>query len=97
MENDPTDLEKIFNERSNALISVSSTKLVEDSTNSNYKEKKPRKANKKTTQLAFDFAILRMLELETSMKLKNSLRNCSKHEQEFDRDCFDCSLINIIP
>lgn len=93
-ENDPTDFEKIFNERSNALVSVSSSKLTDDSTS--LTDKKPRKANKKTTQLAFDFAFLRLLELEMTIKLKNNLQNCSKHGQESDRGCFDCSLINII-
>lgn len=89
-ENDPTDLEKIFNERSNALKSVSSTKL-------DPYERKPRKSKKRTAQLAFDFALLRVLELEASKKLKSKLGKCHLHRNEISRECFDCSLINIIP
>lgn len=93
-ENDPTDLEKIFNERSNALISVSSSKLDPKKS----LERKPRKTKKRTTQLAFDFALLRFLELETSKKLKTKMKNCCpQHLKEISKECFDCSLINIIP
>ena len=93
-ENDPTDLEKIFNERSNALISVSSSKLDPKKS----QERKPRKTKKRTTQLAFDFALLRFLELETSKKLKTKMKNCCpRHLTEISKECFDCSLINIIP
>jgi hypothetical protein len=92
-ENDPTALEKIFNERSNALISVSSSKLDPKS----LIERKPRKTKKRTTQLAFDFAVLRILELETSRKLKNKVNICCpRHSKEISKECFDCSLINII-
>lgn len=91
-ENDPTDLEKIFNERSNALISVSSSTKRNPS-----KERKPRKTKKRTTQLAFDFAVLRVLELETSKKLKSKVKiSCPLHSREISKECFDCSLINII-
>ena len=60
--------------------------------------KKPRKQNKKNTQLSFDLACLGILERETSNRLKMKLdMKCLQHFNEIDRECFECSLINIIP
>lgn len=91
----PSNLERIINERTNILFSASSRNfdLVLKST----KEKKPRKVQRKQAQLKFDLAILRLIELEMSEKLRNSMPDCSVHYEETNKDCFECSLINIIP
>ena len=54
---------------------------------------------KKDIQLNFDLALLRLFELEHSHEilLKTKVRNCSNHSSEINRNCFECSLINIIP
>lgn len=95
IENDPTDLEKIFNERSTALVSVSSSN--QRNSNSSESEKKPRKTNKRSIQLTFDSVLLKILEMETSNRAKKvKILNCPKHQDDFSKECFDCSLINIV-
>jgi hypothetical protein len=98
---DPSDLEKIFNERSNALVSVSTNLSSSEKlrNNESSSEKKTRRTKKKDIQLNFDLALLRLFELEHSHEilLKTNIRNCSNHSGEINRNCFDCSLINIIP
>lgn len=49
------------------------------------------------TQLQFDLTVLRLFELEMSAKLKKSIKICPEHEEDVNRNCFECSLINIIP
>ena len=100
-QNDPTDLDRLFKDISSALVSVGPNKNAVDASVKNYlieKEKKQRKANRKTTQLAFDFAILRLLEREKSKNIRNTIQlHCIDHPDGIERNCFDCSLINIIP
>lgn len=105
-EDDPSTasrFEQIFNERSNILVSVSKSKEGDEPENSESNNnpsnpKKPRKQNKKCTQLNFDLACLGILEREVSNRLKMKLNmKCTDHFDEIDRDCFECSLINIIP
>lgn len=110
MEDLNVDLEKIFNERTSVLTQKlepnekSETEQKSQSTQENDDvdgEDRPKQRKKKSvyklrgaafTQI-FDGYLLRILEKELPKPELTPI--CPEHTKEAQRDCFECSLINL--
>jgi hypothetical protein len=98
------DLEKILNERTSALTKKSTAEENEPEASDSDSEQLQRQKRKKKSVFkkpgfnhVFDSYLLKILEKELiATENREHFIFCTIHNENPSRECFDCSLINLV-